>query len=176
MNRKCCIFILPILLLWGCQNNNYDALKASAVNQCLDDVGLEETCVCVIDTMTASLSYEEFLSTDGASNYRQANNLSAPELSFEQTMNVAAAGIEAIGCADEALSDIGEGLEAFFEGMDGFGEVFDETLEAIVEEFEGSLSETDLRKVPKESNTSEPFRKPNDRPIEERALPKGQSI
>jgi hypothetical protein len=74
------------------------------------------------------------------------------------------------------LSDIGEGLEAFFEGMDGFGEVFDETLEAIVEEFEGSLSENDLRKAPKESNTSEPFRKPNDRPIEERALPKGQSI
>ncbi len=176
MNRKGCICILSTLLLWGCQNNNYDALKASAVNQCLDDVGLEETCVCVIDTMTASLSYEEFLSTDGASNYRQANNLSAPELSFEQTMNVAAAGIEAIGCADEALSDIGEGLEAFFEGMDGFGEVFDETLEAIVEEFEGSLSENDLRKAPKESNTSKPFRKPNDRPIEERALPKGQSI
>lgn len=165
-----------MLLLGGCQNNNYDALKASAVNQCLDDVGLEETCVCVIDTMTASLSYEEFLSTDGASNYRQANNLSAPKLNFEQTMNVAAAGIEAIGCADEALSDIGEGLEAFFEDMDGFGEVFEETLEAIGEELEDSLSETDLRKAPKESNTSEPFRKPNDRPIEQQSLPKGQSI
>ena len=176
MNRKACICILYMLFLWGCQNNNYDALKASAVNQCLNDVGLEGTCVCVIDTMTASLSYEEFLSTDGASDYRQANKLSVPELNFEQTMNVAAAGIEAIGCADEALSDIGEGLEAFFEGMDGFGEVFEETLEAIGEELEGPLSETDLRKAPKESNTSEPFRKPNDRPIEQRALPKGQSI
>ena len=176
MNRKACICILSMLFLWGCQNNNYDALKASAVKQCLDDVGLEGTCVCVIDTMTASLSYEEFLSTDGASDYRQANKLSVPELNFEQTMNVAAAGIEAIGCADEALSDIGKGLEAFFEGMDGFGEVFEETLEAIGEELEGPLSETDLRKAPKESNTSEPFRKPNDRPIEQRALPKGQSI
>ena len=165
-----------MLLLWGCQNNNYDALKASAIDQCLNDVGMEETCVCVIDTMSDSLSYEEFLSTDGASDYRQANNLSAPELNFEQTMNVAAAGIEAIGCADEALSDIGEGLETFFEGMDGFGDVFEETLEAIGEELEGSLPENDLRKAPKESNTSEPFRKPNDRPIEQRALPKGQSI
>ena len=43
---------------------------------------------------------------------------------------------------------------------------FNNTIDVSYEEFEDSRSETELREAPVESNTSEPFRKPNERPIE----------
>jgi len=90
------IILMLVVLIVGCGSES-SGMKTSYVNDCSAEGVPEKTCECIFDYGKGNLSDEQLMASDLTHDYRNTNNIPAPNLSLADMEKLGAVVMESMG-------------------------------------------------------------------------------